>query len=63
MNAILLSQKENKFEWNYLKNINKREVQENSFMEGQKECANHATQIIADLMGRISILEIELKSK
>jgi len=61
MKTILLSQKEKKFEWDYLKRVNQREVQENAFMEGQKECAQHSTKIIADLMTRISMLELEIK--
>ena len=61
MNEILLSQKEKKYSWDYLKNINQRKVEENSFMKGQKECSNHATEIIADLMVRLSLLESKLK--
>ena len=63
MNEVLLSQKENKYSWDYLKNINQRKVAENSFMEGQRECANHSNQIIADLMVRLSFLESKLKEK
>lgn len=63
MNEVLLSQKENKYAWDYLKNINQRKVDENSFMEGQKECANHANKIIVDLMSRLSFLENKLKKE
>lgn len=60
MKTTLIIQQENKFQFDYLKNINTRVDNSNLFMEGQKECANHATIIIANFMAKTALLEIEL---